>query len=59
VLKQKQYDMNIEVNFLKNQTIDKDPQYAVMMFEDILSRYPKHVIASLCLGRAYKNFRAD
>ncbi len=53
-LKQKQYDMNIEVNFLKNPVIETDPKYAVTMFEDILSRYPKHIVASQCLARAYK-----
>jgi anaerobic magnesium-protoporphyrin IX monomethyl ester cyclase len=52
-LKQKAYDINIEVNFVKNHSIEDDPKYAVNMFEDILSRYPKHLVASQCLARAY------
>jgi len=53
-VKDKAYEINIEVNFLKNHLLQDDPEYAISVFEDILGRYPKHLIAILCLAYAYK-----
>lgn len=53
-IKEKAYDINIEVNFLRNHNFRNDPQYAVTLFEDILSRYPKHFVGILCLAYAHK-----
>lgn len=51
-LKEKTYDINIEVNFLRNHNFEDDPEYAIILFKDILSRYPKHLVGIFCLAHA-------
>lgn len=58
-IKEKAYSINIEVNFLKNHNFVDDPAYAVLLFKDRLSRYPKHLIGTLCLAYAYKKSGSD
>ncbi len=53
-IKEKAYDINIEVNFLKNHNFNDDPQQAIVEFNDRLASYPKHLIAIFCLAYAYK-----
>jgi radical SAM superfamily enzyme YgiQ (UPF0313 family) len=53
-IKEKAYEINIEVNFLRNRNFKDDPKYAIILFEHVLSRYPKHLIGILCLAYAYK-----
>lgn len=53
-IKERAYEINIEVNFLRNHNFEDDPNYAAVLFEDILLRYPKHLIGILCLAYAYK-----
>jgi radical SAM superfamily enzyme YgiQ (UPF0313 family) len=53
-IKERAYEINIEVNFLRNHNFEDDPEYAAVLFEDILLRYPKHLIGILCLAYAYK-----
>ena len=53
-VKQKAYDINIEVNFLRNHNFYDNPEQAIAEFEERLLSYPKHLIAILCLGYAYK-----
>lgn len=53
-IKEKAYEINIEVNFLRNHNFEDDPEYAATLFKDILSRYPKHLVGILCLAYAYK-----
>lgn len=53
-IKERAYEINIEVNFLENHNFEDDPEYAVALFGDILSRYPKHLVGILCLAYAYK-----
>jgi magnesium-protoporphyrin IX monomethyl ester (oxidative) cyclase len=53
-LKEKVYDINIEVNFLNNHNFIDNPHQAVEEFHYVVSRYPKHVIAFFCLSYALK-----
>ena len=42
------------MNFLRNPNFEENAKNAINLFEDILSRYPKHLIGILCLSYAFK-----
>lgn len=51
------YDANIDINFIHNRNLEKNPKRAIGDFNYVLSLVPDHFIAVYCKGIAYGNLR--
>lgn len=53
------YDANIDLNFIHNRNIEKNPKRAIGDFNYVLSLVPNHYIAIYCKGIAYMNLEDE
>ena len=49
------YDANIDINFINNFNLRRNPQRVIGDFNYVLSLVPEHYIATYCKGIAYRN----
>lgn len=53
------YNGNIDVNFINNRNLEKNPKRAIGEFNYVLNLVPDHLIALYCKGVAHRNLRDD